>query len=211
MEKLNTFMAFPLLATVIWLVWALSFQITPTSLAFVWIAVLLLGLLIWVNRHLFLKSPLKARAAKIVLFLVVIWLSFFNISKNTGANNNSQNSEITWQKFSPDLVNQLREEKLPLFIDFTAAWCITCLANERVALSSPAFHQRLAQENVLYLKGDWTRRDAGITAYLESFGRSGVPLYVLYPGFGRDPVVLPQLLTPDTVSAALESIARPPA
>jgi thiol:disulfide interchange protein len=90
-----------------------------------------------------------------------------------------------------------------VLVNMTAAWCITCLANERVALSSPAFATALEARGVRYLKGDWTRRDSEITAYLESFGRSGVPLYVFYPGPGLDPVVLPQLLTIEIVQQAL--------
>ncbi|NGP52903.1 thioredoxin family protein, partial [Thioalkalivibrio sp. XN8] len=94
----------------------------------------------------------------------------------------------------------------PVLVNMTAAWCITCLANERVALSSPRVAAALAAKGVRYLKGDWTRRDSDITAYLESHGRSGVPLYVLYPGQGRDPVVLPQLLTVELVLDALDEI-----
>jgi len=88
----------------------------------------------------------------------------------------------------------------------TAAWCITCLANERVALSSGVVRDALRARGVHYLKGDWTSRDAEITAYLESFGRSGVPLYVLYPADGGEPVVLPQLLTAEMVRQAIEQI-----
>jgi thiol:disulfide interchange protein DsbD len=91
----------------------------------------------------------------------------------------------------------------------TAAWCITCLANERVALSSDAFVARLSATGTAYLKGDWTQRDAHITEYLARFGRNGVPLYVLYPAGGGEPEVLPQLLTPDVVDAALTRAAQP--
>jgi thiol:disulfide interchange protein len=85
----------------------------------------------------------------------------------------------------------------------TAAWCITCLANERVALSKQDVVADMTAHKVAYLKGDWTRRDPAITKYLESFGRSGVPLYVLYPAGGGDPVVLPQILTPGVMQDAL--------
>ena len=86
----------------------------------------------------------------------------------------------------------------------TAAWCITCLVNERTALSTEAVREALAGKNVAYLKGDWTNRNPEITRLLERFGRSGVPLYVLYRQ-GREPVVLPQILTPSLV---LEKLAQ---
>ncbi|MCB1587452.1 MAG: thioredoxin family protein, partial [Xanthomonadales bacterium] len=86
----------------------------------------------------------------------------------------------------------------PVLVNMTAAWCITCLANERVALSTDAVQQTMAERGVAYLKGDWTSRDDHITEYLARFGRTGVPLYVYYRP-GQAPEVLPQLLTPDLV------------
>jgi thiol:disulfide interchange protein DsbD len=91
----------------------------------------------------------------------------------------------------------------------TAAWCITCLANERVALSTDAVRGRMKELGMAYLKGDWTRRDDSITRYLAQYGRSGVPLYVLYPAGGRAPRVLPQLLTPELVLAEFDAAAAP--
>jgi len=91
----------------------------------------------------------------------------------------------------------------------TAAWCITCLANERVALSSSAVQNSIKSLGVAYLKGDWTNRDTEITEYLAHFGRNGVPLYVVYPDGEGEPEVLPQLLTPDIVQTALERAAKP--
>ena len=91
----------------------------------------------------------------------------------------------------------------------TAAWCITCLVNERAVLSTASVREKLDQTGTIYLKGDWTQRDARITDYLARFGRNGVPLYVLYPAGGGEPEVLPQLLTPDVVDAALTRAAQP--
>jgi thiol:disulfide interchange protein DsbD len=115
-------------------------------------------------------------------------------------------AEASFEAWTPARLEAARDAGEPVLVNMTAAWCITCLANERVALSSPRVASALAAKGVRYLKGDWTRRDSDITAYLESYGRSGVPLYVLYPGPGRDPVVLPQLLTVDLVLEALEQI-----
>jgi thiol:disulfide interchange protein len=108
-----------------------------------------------------------------------------------------------WEPFSPQRLAELRAGGTPVFVNMTAAWCITCLANERVVLSTDAVRDAFAQHGVAYLKGDWTQHDAAITAYLARFGRNGVPLYVLYPRGGGEPRVLPQVLTPGLVLAAL--------
>ena len=89
----------------------------------------------------------------------------------------------------------------------TAAWCITCKVNERVALSGDSFAQLLSRHDVAYLQGDWTNRNPEITRFLERFGRLGVPLYVIFPAAGGDPLVLPQILKPGAVGDALSSLA----
>jgi thiol:disulfide interchange protein DsbD len=110
----------------------------------------------------------------------------------------------TAQAYSAERLQALRAQGKPVFVNFTAAWCITCLVNERVALSDRAVTEAFAQSGITYLKGDWTNQDPQITRQLAGFGRSGVPLYVFYPaGLDAKPVVLPQLLTPAIVLAAL--------
>jgi len=94
-----------------------------------------------------------------------------------------------------------------VLVNMTAAWCLTCLVNERVALSDNEVRAALEAHDIAYLKGDWTSYDSAITAFLESFGRAGVPLYVLYPAGDSAPAVLPQLLTPDIVLDAIENAA----
>ena len=110
------------------------------------------------------------------------------------------------EAYSPPRLAALRQQGKPVFINLTAAWCITCLVNEKVALSQPEFKQLLQQEGITYMKGDWTNQDAQISALLKQYGRSGVPLYLFYPsGAGSEARVLPQILTHDIVSAALRS------
>jgi thiol:disulfide interchange protein DsbD len=113
------------------------------------------------------------------------------------------------EPFSPRRLGELRARGVPVFVNFTAAWCITCLVNERVALRSPAVTEAFARKGVVYLKADWTRRSAEIASVLQSFGRSGVPLYVVYPSrAGRavapEPLVLPQILTEGTIIEAID-------
>jgi thiol:disulfide interchange protein DsbD len=124
-----------------------------------------------------------------------------------GATANAQDgsSSKVWEPFSPTRLAELRAQGKPVFLNFTAAWCITCLANERVALSSDTVTNAFKAQGITYLKGDWTNQDPAITKVLEDFGRSGVPLYLYYPpGPQSQAVVLPQILTPDTVLSALK-------
>jgi thiol:disulfide interchange protein DsbD len=108
------------------------------------------------------------------------------------------------EPFTQQRLDALLASDRPVFVNLTAAWCITCLVNERTALSTDAVREAFAQSRVAYLKGDWTNRNPEITRILERFGRSGVPLYVLYRR-GKDPVVLPQILTESLV---IEHIAQ---
>jgi thiol:disulfide interchange protein DsbD len=103
------------------------------------------------------------------------------------------------EPFSEARLAALREAGRPVFVDMSAAWCITCLVNERVALDPASVRDAFAGHHVALLRGDWTRRDAAITRYLDHFGRNGVPLYVYYPA-GGTPKVLPQILTPGLVT-----------
>ena len=111
-------------------------------------------------------------------------------------------STSDWQAWSPERVQQALSEGRPVFVDFTAAWCVTCQVNKRTTLSDPDVLADLAKHNVTLLRADWTRRDPAITAALTQLGRSGVPVYVVYwPG--QPPRVLSELLTPAQVRAAL--------
>ena len=103
----------------------------------------------------------------------------------------------------------LRAQGRPVLVNFTAAWCVTCQVNERVVFSNPAVARAMSQTGVVYLVADWTNRDGDIAKALESEGRIGVPLYLLYDAKGDAPRVLPQLLTPDLVVHALEAAAQP--
>ena len=102
------------------------------------------------------------------------------------------------EAFSQQRLDALLAEKRPVFVNMTAAWCITCLVNERTTLSTEAVRTAFREKDVAYLKGDWTNRNPEITRVLERHGRSGVPLYLLYPA-GKDPIVLPQILTESVV------------
>ena len=107
------------------------------------------------------------------------------------------------EPYSAAKLEALRAEGRPVFINFTAAWCITCKVNERIALSKTEVEEAFKKGNVAYLKGDWTNRNAEISAALQAVGRDGVPLYLYYAPKASEPVILPQVLTPATVIATV--------
>ena len=117
----------------------------------------------------------------------------------------ARRGELGYEKFGTARLAQLAADHQPVFVNLTAAWCITCLINERTSLDRAAVRRAFADSHIVALKGDWTRRDPEITAYLQKFGRSGVPLYLLYDKAGT-PTILPQILTEATVLAALGKI-----
>ena len=111
---------------------------------------------------------------------------------------------LTAEAWSPERVKALQAEGRPIFVDFTAAWCVTCQVNEKVALSGPKVAEAFKAQNAVLLKADWTNRDPVIAKALAEFNRVGVPLYLVYPKNGGAPVILPQLLTEGMVIEAIE-------
>jgi thiol:disulfide interchange protein DsbD len=109
------------------------------------------------------------------------------------------------EAFTPKRLADLRSAGKPVFVNMTAAWCVTCLVNERVAIGTDQVRKAFAADDVTYLKGDWTRQDPAITAFLRQNGRDGVPLYVFFPADGGQPEVLPQILTEGEVLRVLRT------
>ena len=145
----------------------------------------------WMHRFKqILAIPMLATAAWLVWVLVQL------------TNATPVKMDAAHTPYSATALQQLREAGTPVLVDATAAWCLTCKVNERVALSSPSMQQFLKEKNVTLMVADWTSNDAAITAYLASHGRNGVPLYVYY-GPHAEPVVLPQILTPAIVRGAI--------
>ncbi len=117
-------------------------------------------------------------------------------------------SAIKWQTYSPTLVSQLRLEKRIVFIDFTARWCLTCQANERLTLDNSDVVKEFQRLNVATIKADWTMQDASITRALAGFGKNSIPLYVLYGKNSQEPVILSEIITPKTVLDALDKVSQ---
>ncbi len=208
MQTFRELLAFPLYLTVLWLAWVFGRQTGMLALTALGAGFIAIAFALWLLRRAQGRErgalPLRALA----LVAVAAALALPLLAPREGGSSNAAESSALYEPWTPARFAALRDAGRPVLVNMTADWCITCLANERVALSSAEFADALQARGVVYLKGDWTRQDADITTYLESFGRSGVPLYVLYPAQG-EPIVLPQLLTPAIVREALEAL--PPA
>lgn len=206
MEHLKQLLAFPMFATAAWLVWVLSVQVGSAGVAAVLAGMILLALALWLlERARNGAAPWRQAAlGGAVLGLGgALWLGIGTARLDAPAEPVPASIAVDLAVYSPQALAAARAAGRPVFVNMTAAWCITCLVNERVALDTIAVARAFAEHDVLYLKGDWTNRDPTITAYLADFGRSGVPIYVLYPGRG-EPIVLPQILTQSAVLQALE-------
>lgn len=215
MEVLKQLLAFPLFATAAWLVWVLSVQSGPSGVALVLAGMLLLAFGLWLRERTALGARPWSRlgtAAAIGALSVSLWLAWLTdgpaISSAQATAGTQASRALPHEPYSSERLAAARAQGRPVLVNMTAAWCITCLVNERVALSGRRLAEELAARDVLYLKGDWTNRDPAITEYLAGFGRSGVPIYVLYLP-GGEPKVLPQILTPAIVDSAIASIGDP--
>jgi thiol:disulfide interchange protein DsbD len=206
METLKQALAFPLYATVAWLVWVLSLQAGSDGVLGAGFVLTAVGFAAWLigsgSTRSGLRAGVAAAAIATSLAVTVPWLH--------GAMPAAGASTVTSaEPFSAARIAELRASGRPVFVNLTAAWCITCKLNERVALSSEAFRNALALHNVAYLKGDWTNQDAEITRLLKSYGRAGVPLYLLYPAdTQKEATVLPQLLTETIVLDHFAALGR---
>ncbi|WP_210201537.1 protein-disulfide reductase DsbD domain-containing protein [Bosea sp. CS1GBMeth4] len=201
MVVLKQAFAFPMFATAIWLIWVATMQAGANGALAALVAIFAAGFALWligVTRGGGRGSRIAAGAA--VVLLVAATSGFVIESATPSAQPAAQAGPDVW---SPARVAELQAQGRPVFVNFTAAWCITCLANERVALSRQEVRDAFARLGVAYLKADWTNRNAVIAATLAEHGRAGVPLYLFYPGTkGAQAEVLPQLLTPETVVGA---------
>jgi thiol:disulfide interchange protein DsbD len=209
LEGFRQLLAFPLYLTVVWLLWVYGEQTSPLGMAWLLAALTALAFGLWlVGRRAAMQSPrLRATTAVVALGALVLALGLPLAARETPpATARATVAEAGAEPWSEQRLAELRASGKPVLVNMTAAWCITCLANERVALSTDTVREALAARDVAYLKGDWTRHDEAITRYLQRYGRNGVPLYVLYPPGGGEPRVLPQLLTADGVADAIRSM-----
>ncbi len=212
METLKQVLAFPMLGTMVWLLWVFGNQVGVNGLGLLLVGLLLLAAAMWIlGRWPALTVPLRARliSRSIALLMACVGLfSAYRGAESMGASPAAALSDAAWSPFSIEKVAELDDAGRPVFVDFTAAWCLTCQVNKQTTLTSDAVMSAFRQKNVILMRADWTSRDAEITRALESHGRSGVPLYVLYPGNNAPPVLLPEVLTESIVLNALAPLSN---
>ena len=208
METTRQVMAFPLFAAVIWLVWVFGQQAGMNGAARLLCGLLLIAVGAWLLGRTHRTAPVLVTVT--LLFALSLWFPLHGEHGEALANADqaSPNSGgLQWEPFSSERVQQYRAEGKPVFVDFTAAWCLTCQVNERTVFSSAEVQQKVRDSGVVLLRADWTSYDPVITQTLAGFGRSGVPFYLLY---GKDasaqPSLLPELLTPQIVLHALNQL-----
>jgi thiol:disulfide interchange protein/DsbC/DsbD-like thiol-disulfide interchange protein len=199
MLVLRQALAFPMYGAAVWLVWVVSQEAGADGVLAALSGALLIGFAAWLlsaTRDTETWRALGRMGAATTAIGALALL--FNVAATPTSTADGEGA------YSESRLASLRAEGRPVFVDMTAAWCVTCLVNERIALSSDAVKQAFAGHKVAYLKGDWTHADPAISQFLREHGRDGVPLYVFYPPKGK-PVVLPQILTE---SAVLDQIDR---
>lgn len=206
METFKQAMAFPLYLAVVWLLWVLARQTDANGLAAMLLGLVVLAFGLWlIGKRDRGAVTAVIRHVSVAASLVIAVAALAAAGRLSGTPDDAGDR---WsESYSPQRLAELQTDpERAVLINMTADWCVTCLVNERVALSTDRVRAALDEHDVVYMKGDWTRRDAAITDYLAEFGRNGVPLYVVYPRNGGDPRVLPQVLTPGLVVETIESL-----
>ena len=201
METLKQIMAFPLYLTAVWLLWVAGKQngVDTMAAAAAGLVMLALGLTL-------LRGSRIARAIGVACLISAIMLGGVRGEPSDASTATAREGTVTW---SPDALASLRAKGRPVFVDVTADWCITFLANEQAVLFTGEMTRAFAASEVTYMVADWTNYDPGIGEFVRQHGRNGIPLYVMYSGDPKaPPVILPQLLTTRIMMEALDAVTR---
>lgn len=202
MDTFRRLMAFPMFATVAWLVWVLGQQ-TGIDGAAALLVLLVAGAMVAWALTLASRTRLIIASLSIAGFAALALTIGQNVTKLADATAASGGAASgLWQAWEPGRVEQLTAAGTPVFVDFTAAWCVTCQYNKKTTLAHADVLADFSNKKVALLRADWTRRDPAISAALNGLGRNGVPLYVVYAP-GKPPVLLSEVLSVDEVRAAL--------
>jgi len=207
METLRQLLAFPLYATVVWLLWVLGQQGGIDAVARLLFALVLVAAALWaMDRAAHLRSGARLAARLVAAALVASALGLAWPATRP-ADEVAATAQGAWQPWSEDAVHAALEQGRPAFVDFTAAWCVTCQVNKRLVLQDAQVERRFDQLGVVRLRADWTSRDPAISSALAHMDRSGVPVYALYLPPQREPTLLPEVLTRRLVLDALDRAA----
>ncbi|MYD19454.1 MAG: thiol:disulfide interchange protein [Rhodothermaceae bacterium] len=207
METLKHVLAFPMLGTTVWLAWVFGNQAGVNGLSLLLLGLLLFAVAAWIvgrwpSVQVTSTVRIVTRGIALIMTCMGIWFAYQGAQQESVSHADAT-SDGLWSAYSTEQVQQLSREGRPVFVDFTAAWCLTCQVNKKTTLSSSTLLSAFAEKDVVLMRADWTSRNAEITRALESHGRSGVPLYVLYLGNNDPPVLLPEVLTESIVMDAL--------
>jgi thiol:disulfide interchange protein DsbD len=208
METFKQFMAFPLYATVGYLVWVLAAQTGDEGFRGVLFSLVLIAMGVWMYGRWNAPGASAGRARFGLASLIVVggfglWLGWPRDAAAAAASSTSAPA-VRWEPWSPEAVAKLRGEGRTVYVDFTARWCATCQTNKKLVFGSDEVLRTFAAKKIATLRADWTSQDPRITAELAAYGRSAVPFNLIWKP-GRDqPVILPEILTPSTVLEALQ-------
>jgi thiol:disulfide interchange protein DsbD len=206
METFKQFMAFPLYATVGYLVWVLAAQTTEEGFRGVLFSLVLIAMAVWMYGRWRAPGASAGRARFGMASLIVVgafglWVGW---PRGAASAENGSAAAVVWEPWSPEAVARLRADGRIVYVDFTARWCATCQTNKKIVFHSDDVLKYFAEKKIATLRADWTNRDARITAELASYHRSAVPFNVIWMPGKDQPVILPELLTPGTVLVALK-------
>jgi thiol:disulfide interchange protein DsbD len=209
MEVLKQATSIPIFATVIWMVWLFAQSAGLNALTGLLAAFLLLAVAGWILG----RWPAKGLATSVAVVVLILAAALPIVAaRKAGVAPTTQAgtaSNSVWEPFTPALVDKYRAEGRPVFVDFTASWCLSCQVNERVILNRADVQEKLRNGGFALLRADWTNADETITQTLNTLGRSGVPTYAIYPGSPQEPPqVLPEVLTPGIVLDAVSKLQQ---
>ena len=228
METFKQAMGFIIMATVLWMVWIFSALTASFAVLMLLVAFLCAAFASWIFGRW--GAPVKKRPVRLastIIAVALLGLSLHQVVLATsfssgmgeslahtplaGGVRDTVRSKTQWQPFSAEALEEYRAQGIPVFVDFTAKWCLICQAN-KVVLHSEEVMQQFAEMGVVTMVADWTRNDPAITKELKRFGRTGVPLYVVYgPDKSQEPKILPQMLTADIVTGSINEMLDSPA
>ncbi len=214
MLRLKQLLAFPIFATVVWLIWVLGLQAGINGAAKALLALVGLGFVVWLAGAIRSDAATRRAASSVAVVALaglLIWSWPAELTPAQAAEGRSESAArdnldpAQWQAYSDDRLKQQLADGRPVFVDFTAAWCVSCQVNKRLVLNTQGAKAAFEQAGVSLMRADWTRRDAEITAALARLGRNGVPVYVLHRP-GKEPLLLPEILTLGLLRDALSSL-----
>jgi thiol:disulfide interchange protein len=211
MVHVKQFMGFLLLATLLFLIYVLGAQRGLEGAIWASCFLLVIAIACWMKGAFLVPRASAGKRGVVLLLLLLLLLSggvyFIGVKFQSSKIDIAQNlSGGDWQAFTPERLQSERDQGHAVFVDFTAAWCLTCKFNEKAVLENSEVRDAFQRHGVVKLKADWTNGDPTITKLLQQFGRPGVPLYVLFPGKSQEPIVFPELLTKNILLDKLETI-----